>query len=46
MSLGYCVSEIEDREYGQAEFFLSDDDGYSHCFGVPSEHRTKNAGAE
>ena len=34
--LGYPVSDIEDREYGQTEFFLTDDDGYSHCFGVPT----------
>lgn len=32
--LGYAVSEIEDRDYGQTEFFVTDDDGYSHCFGV------------
>jgi catechol 2,3-dioxygenase-like lactoylglutathione lyase family enzyme len=33
--LGYGVSEIEHREYyGQTEFFLTDDDGYSHCFSV------------
>ena len=32
--LGYEVSGIENREYGQTEFFLIDDDGYSHCFGV------------
>jgi catechol 2,3-dioxygenase-like lactoylglutathione lyase family enzyme len=32
--LGYGVSEITDREYGQTEFFVTDDDGYSHCFGV------------
>ena len=32
--LGYQVSDIEDRDYGQTEFFLIDDDGYSHCFGV------------
>jgi uncharacterized glyoxalase superfamily protein PhnB len=36
-SLGYSVSELEDRDYGQTEFFLTDDDGYSHCFGVPTE---------
>src|ERR1700759_1562205 len=36
-SLGYKVSEIEAREYGQTEFFLVDDDGYSHCFGVPTQ---------
>ena len=34
--LGYPVSEIVDRDYGQTEFFLTDDDGYSHCFGVPT----------
>ncbi len=22
---------------GQTEFFLTDDDGYSHCFGVPTQ---------
>ena len=36
MRLGYPVSEIVDRDYGQTEFFLTDDDGYSHCFGVPT----------
>jgi hypothetical protein len=36
-SLGYAISELEDREYGQTEFFLTDDDGYTHCFGVPTE---------
>jgi lactoylglutathione lyase len=36
-SLGYCVSELEDRDYGQTEFFLIDDDGYSHCFGVATQ---------
>ena len=36
-SLGYRVSEIVQREYGQAEFTLRDDDGYSHCFGVPAQ---------
>jgi catechol 2,3-dioxygenase-like lactoylglutathione lyase family enzyme len=33
-ALGYEVSDIVDRDYGQTEFFLTDDDGYSHCFGV------------
>lgn len=33
--LGYDVSAVEDREYGQTEFFLTDDDGFLHCFGVP-----------
>lgn len=32
--LGYVVSEIGDRDYGQTEFFVTDDDGYSHCFGI------------
>ena len=32
--IGYEVSEITDRDYGQSEFFVTDDDGYSHCFGV------------
>jgi len=32
--VGYEVSEITDRDYGQTEFFVTDDDGYSHCFGV------------
>lgn len=41
LSLGYAVSEIEDRDYGQTEFFVTDDDGYSHCFGVAT--RSSNA---
>ena len=36
-SLGYAVSDLERRDYGQTEFFLTDDDGYSHCFGVPTQ---------
>lgn len=32
--LGYAVSGSVAREYGQTEFFVTDDDGYSHCFGV------------
>ena len=32
--MGFDVSEIEDRYYGQTEFYLTDVDGYSHCFGV------------
>lgn len=35
--MGYEVSDMEDREYGQTEFMLTDDDGYSHCFGVATE---------
>ena len=34
IQLGYVVSEICERDYGQTEFFLTDDDGFSHCFGV------------
>lgn len=35
--MGFKVSDIEDRDYGQTEFFLTDDDGYSHCFGVATK---------
>ena len=35
--LGYAVSQIDARDYGQTEFVLKDDDGYSHCFGVPTK---------
>ncbi|HEX4589567.1 MAG TPA: VOC family protein [Gemmataceae bacterium] len=35
--LGYAVSDICERDYGQTEFFLTDDDGYSHCFGVATQ---------
>jgi hypothetical protein len=34
LQLGYSVSEIVDRDYGQTEFFVTDDDGYARCFGV------------
>ena len=34
MELGFAVSDVGDRYYGQTEFFVTDDDGYSHCFGV------------
>ena len=36
LRLGYPVSDMVTRDYGQTEFFLTDDDGYSHCFGVPT----------
>jgi catechol 2,3-dioxygenase-like lactoylglutathione lyase family enzyme len=36
-ALGFAVSELVDRYYGQTEFVLTDDDGYSHCFGVPTQ---------
>ncbi len=35
--LGYAVSEIVDRDYGQTEFYVTDDDGYSHTFGVATK---------
>ena len=35
-ALGYAVSNVQKRDYGQTEFFLTDDDGFSHCFGVPT----------
>lgn len=37
--LGFPVSEIVDRDYGQTEFFVTDDDGFSHCFGVDTAER-------
>lgn len=39
-NLGYSVSKLENRDYGQTEFFLTDDDGFSHCFGVPAPECT------
>jgi uncharacterized glyoxalase superfamily protein PhnB len=36
-NMGFDVSELEDRDYGQTEFFLTDADGFSHCFGVATE---------
>src|SRR5688572_6991584 len=35
--LGYEVSDILERDYGQTEFFATDEDGYLHCFGVPTK---------
>ena len=35
--LGFAVSEIADRDYGQTEFYMTDEDGYSHCFGVATK---------
>ena len=35
--LGFGVSELVHRDYGQTELFLTDDDGFSHCFGVPTQ---------
>lgn len=39
--LGYSVSEIIQRDYGQTEFFVTDDDGFTHCFGVDTEEATE-----
>jgi hypothetical protein len=44
-SLGYGVSELEHRDYGQTEFFPTDDDGYSHGFGVPTQGRGNSPSA-
>lgn len=41
LRLGYPVSAIVEREYGQSEFFVTDDDGYSHCFGVATERESE-----
>lgn len=46
IALGYEVSEIWERDYGQTEFFLTDDDGYSHCFGVPTRTQQSQRSAE
>ena len=35
--LGFGVSEIQERDYGQMEFFVRDDDGFSHCFGMATK---------
>jgi hypothetical protein len=37
LQMGYKVSGIELRDYGQTEFFVTDDDGYAHCFGVATQ---------
>ena len=42
-ALGYVVSEIVDRDYGQTEFFVTDDDGFSHCFGVETQTLAQRA---
>ncbi|GHN01639.1 hypothetical protein WSM22_31280 [Cytophagales bacterium WSM2-2] len=39
--LGFAVSDVEDRDYGQTEFFVTDEDGYDHCFGVDTRSLTK-----
>ena len=35
--LGFEVSDVVERDYGQTEFFVTDDDGYSHCFGIATK---------
>jgi hypothetical protein len=37
IGLGFDVSAITDRDYGQTEFVVTDDDGYAHCFGVATD---------
>ena len=41
--LGFAVSELEQRDYGQTEFFLTDDDGFSHCFGIPTKNTAETS---
>ena len=41
LELGYAPSEICERDYGQTEFVLTDDDGFEHCFGVPTSQSDK-----
>jgi lactoylglutathione lyase len=36
LRLGYSASEIVNRDYGQTEFAVTDDDGFSHTFGRAS----------
>lgn len=36
--LGFDVSAVSDRDYGQTEFFVTDPDGYAHCFGVATSN--------
>jgi hypothetical protein len=37
IGLGFNASEIAIRDYGQTEFLVTDDDGYTHCFGVATD---------
>ena len=37
IELGYVPSDLSRRDYGQTEFLVTDDDGYLHCFGVPTD---------
>lgn len=37
VEVGFAPSELTDRDYGQTEFLVTDDDGYLHCFGVPTD---------
>jgi hypothetical protein len=41
--LGFDVSEITNRDYGQTEFVAADEDGYTHCFGIPTHGGAKRA---
>jgi catechol 2,3-dioxygenase-like lactoylglutathione lyase family enzyme len=46
LQLGYEASDIVERDYGQTEFFVTDDDGYSHCFGVATAELSAPKGSE
>jgi catechol 2,3-dioxygenase-like lactoylglutathione lyase family enzyme len=41
IGLGFKPSEIVARDYGQTEFFVTDDDGYTHCFGVETRESAR-----
>lgn len=45
MDLGFNPTEIINRDYGRSEFFLTDNDGFSHCFGVETIANKKLSGA-
>ena len=34
IALGFAPTELVLRDYGHTEFFLTDDDGFDHCFGL------------
>ena len=34
LALDFNPSNVTERDYGQSEFFLTDTDGFEHCFGV------------
>jgi hypothetical protein len=38
--LGFHPTPIVERDYGQTEFTVIDEDGYSHCFGIPTKEES------